>query len=80
MPDTARDQVYLALRGAMYLALDQRLRGPMIAYGLAGVVSGGQEVEQALFTTLAQAGQLIQLVARPEQAPAAKHVASVEGG
>jgi hypothetical protein len=80
MPDSARDLVYLALRGALYLAVDPKIRAPMLTYDLAAACAGGQEVEQALLVTLAHAGQLVHIVRRPEQAPKAKHVASVEVG
>ena len=80
MPDSARDLVYLALRGALYLALDPKLRAPILTYELASVLAGGLEVESALLVTLAQAGQLIQIVRRPEQAPKAKNIVTVEVG
>ncbi|MBI5510134.1 MAG: hypothetical protein HY903_15360 [Deltaproteobacteria bacterium] len=78
MPDSVRDLVYLALRGALILALDPKTRGPVLAYGLAAALPGGQEVESQFLSTMAQAGQLVHVVRRADEAPKAKHLATAE--
>jgi hypothetical protein len=78
MPVAARDLAYLALRGGLFLAVDQRVRSSMILEDLGGRLANGLAIVQTLCTTLSHGGQVIHLVRRPEQAPGAKHVASAE--
>jgi hypothetical protein len=78
MPPAAQDLVYLALRGGLFLAIDQRARAPFVCADIAAHVSGGVAVTRTLFTTLGHGGQVIHIVRHPDQAPGAKYVARVE--
>lgn len=77
MPAAARDLIYLALRGALFVVIEEQVRAPLVASELAGYVSGGREVIQTLFATLAHAGQILHAVRRPDDAPQARHVVTV---
>jgi len=78
MPQAAQDIAYLALRGGLFLAIDQRQRSPMISGDIGGRLANGQQLTQTLFTTLAHGGQVIHIVRRADQAPGAKHTTQVE--
>jgi polyhydroxyalkanoate synthesis regulator phasin len=77
MPAAARDLAYLALRGALFVVIEEQVRAPLVASELAGYVAGGREVIQTLFATLAHAGQILHAVRRPDDAPQARHVVTV---
>ncbi|MFC1610596.1 hypothetical protein ACFL6C_06535 [Myxococcota bacterium] len=74
MPQVAQDLAYLALRGGLFLAVDQRSRVPMVAGDIGGRMPSGLRITQTLFTTLAHGGQVIHVVRRPDLAPGAKVV------
>jgi hypothetical protein len=78
MPPAAQDLAYLALRGGLFLAIDQRARAPFVCTDIEAHVSGGVTVTRTLFTTLGHGGQVIHIVRHPDQAPGAKYVARVE--
>ncbi|MBI3178242.1 MAG: hypothetical protein HYZ27_01190, partial [Deltaproteobacteria bacterium] len=78
MPPAVQDLAYLALRGALFLAVDAKLRMPLICGELAAALPGGIDTAQILLATLAQAGQVVHLVRRAEEAPQAKHVVAAE--
>ncbi len=80
MPPAVQDLAYLALRGALFLAIDAKLRMPLVCGELAAAMPGGIDASQTLLTTLAQAGQVVHLVRRPEEAPQAKHVVAADAG
>jgi len=78
MPPAAQDLAYLALRGGLFLAVDQRVRAPFVSGDIGSSVAAGLAVTQTLLTTLGHGGQVIHLVRRGDQAPGAKHVSQVE--
>jgi len=78
LPEAARDLVYLSLRVGLFLALDPKARAPFLVEDLAEVLTGGLATEELLLATLAQAGQLVQIVRRPDQAPKAQHLVVAE--